>query len=336
MSEKKDSRDSGAEVFSPEEEQRRRRERRKKLFSTLAKVVTGFVVVSFTATEAMMFILFGRTDPPLDKPFGVLSWAAGKGYRAHTADFMSGENRLKGFVIVPEAPSALMLIVHGVRSSSDALEPVVRYFTERNYAVMTFDGTASGRSEGSKTVGLQQQRYDIRAALSWIRQDPEIRGLPLVMLGHSAGAYGVAMETEDSGAAASACVSGFETPLGTMRFWAEHYTGPLSSVEYPFLWIREYAAKGLEANESGAAAVLGCGVPVLVVQGEKDEVVSTEISLYQSVRRRQGSGVNTLLITDPRFSHHSDILVSGETLNLDLLRTLEAFFARGLSRGGGR
>ncbi len=322
-----DQTEPAAEDVSSRPSEKKTKEKSKRFFKRLAKIVAGFVVVSLTATEAMMFIMFGRTDPVLDAPFDILNWAKEMKYKASAVSFMSGANKLRGYTIIPRSPAALVLIVHGVRSSSDALEPVVKYFIQHSYAVMTFDGTASGRSEGDKTVGLQQQRYDIRAALDYIQSDPDISGLPLIMLGHSAGAYGVAVETPKSGAVASICVSGFESPLKTMRFWAEHYAGALTNIEYPFLWIREYAAKGNEASESGAETLGRCDCPVLVVHGNNDEVIPLQISLYQAVAAAKPKKAETILVTDDRFNGHSNILVSGNHLNHDLLHQILGFIS---------
>ena len=68
----------------------RKRERRRRIFSRFAKVVTGFVVVSLTATEAMMFVMFGRTTPAVDAPFPIEDWAA-----RNDCAFRFGNNRLR-------------------------------------------------------------------------------------------------------------------------------------------------------------------------------------------------------------------------------------------------
>lgn len=325
MKQKKDCKQKKPEDSSSSDKKDQQRERRRRIFSRIAKVAAGFIVVSITATEAMMFVMFGRTDPTQKTPFEILDWANCKNYRAHALEFRSGENRISGYVIIPPFPIALILIVHGVHSSSDALEPVARYFAERSYAVMSFDGTASGRSEGIKTVGLQQQRYDIRAALDYIHSEPELTLLPLIMLGHSAGAYGVAVEAQNSGAAAVVCVSGFDSPLGTMKFWAEHYAGMLTNVEYPFLWIREYAAKGKDANESASQALSQCMVPALVVHGDNDEVIPMDISLYQGMLDRESWLVSQILVTDTKFNKHSNILVANQGVNRALLEEILQF-----------
>lgn len=306
--------------------------RGKRVLKRITLVVAGFLVVSATATEAMMFILFARAGPVLDRPFDILDWAEERACKTASLEFVSGGNTLKGYYIVPEDPAALILLVHGVRSSSDALEPVVKYFVENSYAVMTFDGAASGRSEGAKTAGLQQQRYDIRAALAVIENDPALAPLSLVLLGHSAGAYGAAVEAAGSGAAAVICVSGFERPLDTMRFWAVRYVGALTYVEYPFLWLREHAVKGGDANASGSEALSASAVPSLVIQGGDDSLVSFDISLYQAISEKHAENVRQILVSDPRFNDHSDILISDAGLNYAVLDDILLFLEPLVSR----
>lgn len=314
-----------------DELRQKKKERRKRVIKRIAKVVTGFVVVSVTATEVMMFIMFGRTDPVSKAPFGLLERLDSGIYSKRTLEFASGDNTLKGYVVLPKEPKALILFVHGVRASSDTLEPVIEYFLRRSYAVMAFDGTASGRSSGSKTVGLQQQRYDVRAALDYINSDQTLSSLPLVLFGHSAGAYGVAVETPASGAAACVCVSGFESPLGTMRYWAERYAGVFTNVEYPFLYLREYAAKGNDANESASKALTGCGIPTLVIHSDNDEVIPLGISIYKSVMNVGPDNVKTLMVTDEGSNGHMSILVSQRGPNVMLLDQIESFINTALS-----
>lgn len=316
---------------SPERKAEQKKSRGKKVFSRLTKIVAGFVVVSLTATEAMMFILFGRTTPASNAPFPIARWAERNNYAWRSFDFMSGRNRLKGYVVSGINPKALIVLVHGIKSSSDELEPLVRRFVQEGYAVLTFDGTACGRSEGERTVGLQQQSYDLRAVLDYIREQGIYQGLPLVLFGHSAGAYGVAVQTGQVHPCAAICVSGFESPLNTMRFWADHYAGALTQIEYPFLWFREHAAKGRDANLSGSQAILKSNVPTLVVHGVKDDVVQMEISLYDALRGCGNSNVRCILVEDLRHSGHSDILISDGEVNPSLFDEISRFLESNIS-----
>ena len=325
------------EINEPEEERKQdeaeKKRSRKKLAARLAAAVTGFVVISVTATEMMMFILFGRNSGPEDREFALHGWAAENGYSWHPLVFPSGDNLLKGYVIAPPEPKALMVAVHGIKSDSDALAPVVQFFVRQGYAVASFDGTASGRSEGRKTTGLQQQRLDLRACLQALRNEGLYQDLPLVLFGHSAGAYGAATEAADTGAAAVVCVSGFESPLATMRFWAEKYAGALMKIEYPFLLVRELIAKGSDADTSATGALRYAGIPAIVAQGTADDVVNEEISLYRAVSENGAEQIMLVSVDDPEHSGHQNILVSETEVNEDLLnlisRKLEPVIRRG-------
>ena len=306
------------------EEQKKKR-LKKRVVITITLVVVGFIAANMAATEVIIFFLFGRSDPVLDQPFDILDWAGEETYTAASFAFMSGDNELKGYYILPEDPAALILLVHGMGGSSDDLEPLVQFFVENSYAVMAFDGTASGRSEGSRTVGLQQQRYDIQAALDVIRNDSAVASLDLVLFGYSAGAYGAAVEAEQSGAVAAVCVSGYESPLAMMRFRAEQYVGPLTNIAYPFLWVREYMVKGDDADESGSEALSNSGVPSMVIHGTDDGTVPMDISIYQAVSEKTAGNVRQVLVTAPGFSGHADILISDTGLNYDLLDDILLF-----------
>ena len=309
----------------------KKKERRNRVVRRLAIIIIGFAVLSITATEVMMFILFERSEPVLASHFTIFDKIDGKASKSREIYFLSGDNVLKGYVILPPSPLALILLVHGVRGSSDIFEPIEEYLLDHSYAVMAFDGTACGRSPGKKAVGLRQQCYDTRAALEYIAKEPELSSLPLVLFGHSAGAYGVAAAAPASGAVACVCVSGFETPLGTMRFWAEKYAGVLADVEYPFLYLREYAANGNDANESASNALERSQIPALVIHSRRDKVIPLGISLYQSVTDKSIGTVKAVSITDERFGGHSDVFYSNGTLNTDLLDIISGFIDENLS-----
>ena len=305
--------------------ERKKKRLKKRIIIIVTLVVVGFFVANMVATEVIIFFLFGRANPVLEQPFDILDWASENTYTAASFEFMSGDNELKGYYIIPEDPAALILLVHGVGGSSDDLEPLVQFFVENSYAVMTFDGTASGRSEGTKTVGLQQQRYDIQAAVSVIQNDPQTASLDLVLFGYSAGAYGASVEAEQSGAVAAVCVSGYESPLAMMRFRAAQYVGPLTNIAYPFLWLREHAVKGNDANESGSEALSNSEVPSMVIHGTDDGTVPLDISIYQAISEKDAENVQQVLVADPGFNGHGNILISDTGLNYDLLDDILLF-----------
>jgi len=302
-----------------------RRAKRKKTIRRAAVLITGAVVLSAAATEALLFVIFGRRGEVSTAPFPLREWAAERGYIWREEAFPSGENTLRGYVVACPAPKARLLIAHGMNASSDGFAPVVQYFAERGYAVMIFDGTASGRSEGKRVVGLQQARLDLAAARRHFDDLPEWSALPLALLGHSAGAYGAAVEAGEEGAAAAVCVAGFNSPLATMRYWARHYAAGLAEVEYPFLWVRQAIALGRQADQPADRALMEGGAPALVIHGKDDDTVPLSISLYQQMENSGRHNVHCLLIDEEGRSGHSDILFGENGANEALLRKIEAF-----------
>ncbi len=310
-------------------------ERRAGFWQKIGRVLAGFVIASVTATEAMMFILFGRTTPVVKEPFLPEAWAKEQGMTWREVSFLSGDVKLRGFTLSPARPQALILLVHGVRSSSDVFAMMIPELLEENWAVMSFDGTASGRSEGERVIGLQQQCQDLRAALQVLRDDPELSALPLVLLGHSAGAYAAAAEGYTSGARAVVCASGFNAPLDTMQYWAKHYTGPVSYIEYPFLFVREHMMKGSQANLRAAERLADTGLPAFVIQSDNDDVIPMEISLYQAVRERNNGRTRFRLVTDPLYRDHGHVLGNEDGPNGMLLQEIVEFIRDNLPQGSG-
>ena len=115
-----------------------------------------------------------------------------------------------------------------------------------------------------------------------------------------------------------------------MRYWAERYAGVFTNVEYPFLYLREYAAKGNDANESASKALTGCGVPSLVIHSDNDEVIPLGISIYRSVVNSGADNVKTLMVTDEDSNEHTSILVSQKGPNVMLLDQIESFISSAL------
>ncbi|MBR4659190.1 MAG: alpha/beta fold hydrolase [Clostridia bacterium] len=316
--------------MDPEKEKKTENEKKpgrgRRFLKRAAKIAAGTVVVSAVATELVFLIMFGRSKPVEKACFPLEDWAAENGLLWSAVEFISGGNTLRGYIVGPEKPRALMLIAHGMNASSEGWEPVVQYFAERDLAVMLFDGTATGRSEGERVVGLQQARYDIRSAIDFIRSSDDYSSLPVVLLGHSAGAYGAAAEAGDEGVCAAVCVSGFDTPIGTMHRWARTYAHIFGDIQLPFLAAHEYAALGIEANTSASAALTASGTAALVIHGANDDAVPMDISIFGKLEGR-ADNIECRLEASPGHDNHSDILVTEKdgAVNYPLLGSIYDF-----------
>ena len=311
--------------------------RGKRFLRRAVNIVAGTVVVSAVATEIVFLIIFGRTKPVDRSSFPLGDWAEQNGCSWADVEFLSGENTLRGYVVSPRAPSALIMIAHGMNSSSRGFEPVIEFFVQKGYAVFIFDGTASGRSDGERVIGLQQARFDIRAAIDFINNEPKYSKLPLAVLGHSSGAYGAATEAGSPAVDAVVCISAFDSPIRTMHAWARNYTHILSDLQYPFMAAHEYDQLGFEANTSAAAALLSSGTPALVIHGSEDSTVPLPLSLYQKLSAAAPERITLMLEHTSGHCGHGDIIVTeaGE-LNTDLVERIDRFLRSVLPGAGSR
>ncbi|GEM_PF-6750183 len=293
-----------------------------------AKIAVGTVVISAVATEIVFFIMFRRTKPVDRSEFPLKAWSEENDLVWSSVEFRSGLNTIRGYIVSPNAPRAVMVIAHGMNTASDGLEPIVQYYAERGFAVLLFDGTATGRSDGDSVVGLQQARYDIRAALAFLRESGRYPGLPIVLFGHSAGAYGAAVEAGDPGVAAVVCISGFDTPIGTMHRWARAYVSVLSDMQLPFLIGHEYAVLGNEANTSASEALSGSGKAALVVHGLNDDLIPLGISIYAKL---ESNSIECIIEDSEGHDSHGNILIGDDgDVNYPLLSEIYDFLQQTL------
>lgn len=310
----------------PSSEERPSRGRR--MLGRAAKIAVGTAAVSDAAIDIMYLILFGRSKPADRAEFPLKGWAAARGLTWSREEFFSGDNKLCGYLVYGADPRAFIIYVHGMNSCSNGLESVVKFFAENGYAVFIFDGTACGRSGGDKVSGLQQPRLDLRAAAEHFAEKGLFAGTPLVLMGHSAGAYGAASEASNLGASAVVCISGFDSPISTMHGWARKYVRVLGDIHLPFLLAHEYSRMGSDAITSASHALAASGVPALVIHGANDEIIPLGISIYSKLAERAAPGVTCLLESTAGRDTHSEIIIDGHGQpNMPLLHSINGFLS---------
>lgn len=116
---------------------------------------------------------------------------------------------------LPEAPWALLLVVHGYAEHSGRYEELASWFAARGLAVYAYDQRGHGRSEGTRCHVDRFDEYldDLDRVLERARlEQPE---LPVALLGHSMGGLVVVSFLADRRpAVAAAATSGAALSLG--------------------------------------------------------------------------------------------------------------------------
>ena len=219
--------------------------------------------------------------------------------------FPSGQNTLSGYRYDAVNPKGLIVIVNGFGDGADAHLSEIAAFTEAGWSVVTWDATGVGSSGGRGTIGLQQSARDLAAFLSCYEQSGAWNGLPVMLYGHSAGAYAAAQNLLHPAVCAAVCISGFDRPVSLMYEHAKRRVGFPAALQYPFLALENVFLFGADANASARGAIDAGDTPVLIVGGDSDDLVPYENSLIRDSETYRNPNVKSLLITSAYRSEHS-------------------------------
>ena len=205
--------------------------------------------------------------------------------------FLSGENKLAGHIYRADMPKGLILITHGINSSSqDDTAELQDYFLRNDYDVFSFDLTASGESEGNGVLGLHQAAYDIKAAVDYLYSREDLNTDSMAFVGFSWGAYGVAasLDLDLKAMPKAICTfAGFASPEEEMVSSAKRYIGVLADASRLQMGWAIQTRCGEDANLSAIEAMANHPeVDWTLVQGDLDTTVPLESSLYQKATER--------------------------------------------------
>ena len=202
----------------------------------------------------------------------------------------SGGNALCLHLYEQPSPKGLFLCVHGIGGlSEDASSCMHDYLFRAGYDVAALDLTASGRSEGMGVKGLSQSAIDVVSALSFIHSS-SLSSLPLFLLGHSWGGYGVSASLAfDSSPLAVFELAGFKDPVAIMTALPSSYVGIDLSFTEGALKEAMQSRDPDNAFLSASNAIEGArNVYCVLIQGDNDKVVVPASSLYNVNYRRNG------------------------------------------------
>jgi alpha-beta hydrolase superfamily lysophospholipase len=204
---------------------------------------------------------------------------------------------------IPERPTRLLAVVHGLAEHSARYDDVARWFAARGFAVTAYDQRGHGESEGPRThaASFDLLLDDLERFLVAARD--EAPGLPLVLLGHSMGGLLVAsLLAERRPRVAAAVLSGpalaIADSLSPWRAWMARslsrlaprlpiprpvnaddlsrdpavVAAYLSDPLVPRRISARLAASLLEAAAGVVERAVAVDVPVLLVHGEDDRL----------------------------------------------------------------
>ena len=114
---------------------------------------------------------------------------------ARPIDFKSDKGQtLNGFLYSNakvDSYKALVVFSHGMGAGHLAYTTEINYLAQKGYLVLAYDNTGTCTSEGAKINGFAQGVIDLKYALMFVKSREELKDMPVLLVGHSWGAYSV-------------------------------------------------------------------------------------------------------------------------------------------------
>ena len=185
-------------------------------------------------------------------------------------------HRLAGYKYNKEEqnPKALFVMVHGLCGSHKNYMDLCNYFASHGYAVFAYDATGNGESEGTKVGGFAQGLVDLDYVLNYVKELPEYKGLPIVLMGHSWGGFCVGnILNFHPDVKAVVAVSGFDTSAALLKQYAEVNMGKAVTLLMPYISIYERLCWGKYAGTSACDGFANSQAKVMIIHSTDDPTV---------------------------------------------------------------
>lgn len=247
----------------------------------IAAVITAVVlfVLPFAAAATVYSVIFSErfeSDP-------AFSYKA-EDFEGLTEEVLTFTNRdgteLAGYYYkcIDGAPEGLVVICHGFGGDANQFMDSAAYFAKNGFAVFSFDVTGSGRSGGKGAGGFPQYTLDLMSAIDFAKMIPELEGLPVMVLGHSMGAYAaVNVFNFRDDVSAVALLAGFEKSIDLINADGERFTGPVVKLFSPLVKLWETVKYGKYSYKEGIKKLVESDAGVLVAQSDDDDRVPFSI-----------------------------------------------------------
>lgn len=180
-----------------------------------------------------------------------------------------------------ESYKALVVFSHGMGAGHLAYTTEINYFAQKGYLVLAFDNTGTCSSEGKKINGFAQGVIDLNFALEFVCEQSELKDMPIILAGHSWGAYSVCNVSaiaNNKSIKGIVAFSPFNSMNKLVRDFAKAKTKLNLSILSPFFDLINLIKFGKAGVLRTCDTIDGNSVPTLVMHGGNDMQVTIKNS----------------------------------------------------------
>jgi dipeptidyl aminopeptidase/acylaminoacyl peptidase len=206
-----------------------------------------------------------------------------KGLEVQERSFLSDRGqKLAGYIYSKKGlpPVGVVIIAHGLGVGGQCVYMAAAdYFASHGYLVFAYDATGNDKSEGASGVGMEQGIIDLSQAIDYVEHDSRMRNYPIVLFGHSWGAYCVgAVLNVHPEVKAVVAVSGFNSTQDYFRYVAdEEDTDGTLSMLASYVERIEKQKFGKYADYSALSGFANTKAGVMIIHSKDDQNVAESL-----------------------------------------------------------
>lgn len=232
----------------------------------------------------------------------------------------SGKNLLTGYLYGANNMNGLIVVSPGHTDANDIKLYEIIYFVDNGWQVLCYDYTGSYTSQGKNLVGYNQSVHDLDNVLNYIENEEALKDVPVVLFGHSLGAYASAAVLQyGHNVQAAIIASGFDTPKEQWLFSIERYTSWFHYLLYPYTRLFISMQYGKEQNLSAIDGINSVNIPILVISGTDDIFYGGQSPIYKKRDLITNSNCSFILKSEINHNGHYDYFLTDDALEYQKL-----------------
>ena len=234
-------------------------------------------------------------------------------YERNEYEFKSKKNSLKAYLYKGTSKDDLIVYVHGMCPGHQGYLSDIMSLVNRGYNVFTYDFTATGASSGKKYCGLNQQYFDLRNALEFLKKQDLFGYENIHLYGHSMGGYAVACMSDDI-IASIVSISGFDSPVDEIiSVFMKKSNKFLKFLVKAMLKMKYFIDQGTKCDIKAHKVLKKTNIKTFIIHGTNDELVDfNTVSIMSKKELINNDKVEYLVIDDEMHNKHNTIIASNE------------------------
>lgn len=302
------------------------------IFFYLLASVLIFTFIFALITFLIYDKIFSKRYEMADKPLSItLSLDDFPNLIATPVSFHTNDSLLKGNFyrssVIPTTQKYLMIFCHGISNGSRDYLAQINYFAQQGIEVLAYDNTGSHNSSGKGIRGLPQSLINLRDVLRLLSTDEEFKSyaqLPLILVGHSWGAFAVNTilnYKEFKNIKVVVSFSAFNRSIDMLVQQGKHLFGKAIILFQPFLTLIESIRFKEVSHFTSLSGVNNSQIPVLAIHSKDDPIVTYENSLV--AKSSQCTNSNAIFIAVDGCKHNITLSQNARDYGAELRASIQ-------------